>query len=162
MVQVGFGIGQGPNGPQMMPVIMPSQAPAEPESYESHLETPEGVYVKVTYHTKNKAAADRYADELAQRSGWKSLEKSPEQPMSLFSEVALSWVIALIAGFALPFIAVMGAEILRGAHYISRDSSEVVWNNLERIGIWTFVTAGITFTILAFTSRSSQDPHVQA
>lgn len=159
MAQIGFGIGQGPNGPQMIPVIMPSQAPAEPESYESHLETPEGVYVKITYNTKNKVMADRYADELAQKSGWRVLEKAPEAPMSLASEIGLSWMLAFIAAFVLPFVLIFGAEILRSAGYMNREWSDMAWNNAAKIGIWSFVGVGITFTTLSLLQRSTETQH---
>ena len=150
MTQIAFGVTQGPNGPQMTAMFIPTSGPpAQPTSYESHLETPEGVHVKLTYHTSNKAMADRYSDEIAQKSGWKVLEQEPEQPETLGSKIISAWVAAFLLPLMVSLVAFMLAMTLRVADYIGfNDVSDVV-SISARYGLWAFPILGFVFSGMA-------------
>jgi len=159
MAQLSYGVGVGPNGPQVMPIIIPD-GPSAPESYQSYLETPEGVFVEITYHTSNKAAADRYSDELAQKSGWKTLQESPKaEESSLALEILAAWLFAFMGAFLLPMGLFIGASILHSARYLSSDWPNLFWGNGARIGVWTFIAMGFILTSVAISSHSSTKKH---
>lgn len=160
MTQIAFGVTQGPNGPQMTTMFIPSpSAPAQPTSYESHLETPEGVHVKLTYHTSNKAMADRYSDEIAQKSGWKVLEQEPEQPETLASKIGTAWVAAFLLPLAIGFAAFMLAAGLHMADYIGFSDVNNVISMSARYGLWAFPILGFVFSGIAFFTHSSTKMH---
>lgn len=149
MTQIAFGITHGPNGPQMTTMLIPGVSAApEPSTYESHLETPEGVHVELIYHTNNKVMADRYSDEVAQKSGWKVLEnppEEPEEPASLLVDLFMGWVIVFVIIFFLAMLTMLGSTMFYAADFISRQLSDEVIK-------YTFAASIIAFPLMCFLS----------
>lgn len=162
MAQFGFGMTTGPNGPQIGPVMMITPStPAEPEAYETYMETPEGVCVKVTYHTANKVMADRYEDEILQKMGWKVISNPPAREMSKWQEVSLCWIFSFLAAFALPFFTFILVSILKSAGFVDRGAVDFIWDNGARIGIMTFFIVGFLLTILTLSCGDSKETQVE-
>lgn len=162
---IGFGITQGPNGPQMTTVWVPTpapSAPAEPESYESHLETPEGVHVRLTYFTKNKATADRLADEAGQKMGWKVLDKAPEPPAvpkTRGDAILEAWATAFVLDIVGMFAAFIIAFMFHMASYLSFNELTDWGSFIVRVGLWTFPFAGLFLSAVACFTHSSDKTH---
>lgn len=157
MTQIGFGLTQGPNGPQIAPVLMltPS-APSEPESYENHFETPEGVHIEVKYHTANKVQADRYSDELMQKTGWKVLEQAPKGPQTLGDKIGEAWLMALV----IPIITcIAGFFVITAFHMASYLTFREATDNMSqmvRYGLWAIPLLGFLLTGVAFITHGRE------
>jgi hypothetical protein len=160
MTQIAFGVTQGPNGPQMTTMFIPTpSAPEQPESYESHLETPEGVHVRLTYFTSNKVSADRYADEAASKLGWKVLEQAPPAPTTLMGKIGEAWLGALLIPVALVFVAFIVAFVFHMAGYLTFRDLEAVGSLAVRVGLWSFLPLGFVLTCVAIITHSSAKVH---
>lgn len=158
-MQVGVGMTPGPNGPQMGPVLLFTPDRTEPQSYESHLETPEGVHVKVTYNTSNKAMADRYADELAQKSGWKVLEQEPAAPQTLAEKIGEALLAGILIPIALVFAGFIVAFVFHMAGYLTFNGLENTGSLMVRIGIWSAIPIALILSGVAIFTHSSEKQH---
>lgn len=155
MTQIGFGLTQGPNGPQIAPVLMVTpSAPSEPESYENHFETPEGVHIHVTYKTPNKAQADRYSDELAQKMGWKVLESAPEGPATLASKIGEAWLIGFVAPVVLGLAGFFIVSLFHMAGYVTFSEASDIMGQIVRIGLWTMPLIALLLTGVALITHN--------
>lgn len=162
MTQIGFGISQGPMGPQMTPVIMMTpSAPSEPESYENHFETPEGVHIHVTYKTSNKVQADRYSDELSQKTGWKVLEQAPEGPKTLAGEIGEAWLMGLVIPVIAGFVGFVITVLFHMAGYITFNESTAYMSQIVRYGLWAMPLIALILTGVALIThgRNSSTDH---
>lgn len=144
----------------MTQIIMVNTPASPPTSYESHLETPEGIYVKLIYNTSNKASADRYADEAAQKLGWRVLETPPATSSSVWAELGGSWILAFSVPLIVGMVAFVGAIFLNMAKYIGFDTVDLVAEKAVRWGIWSVPIIGITLTVLTLLNASSRKKHV--
>jgi hypothetical protein len=162
MTQITFGMTTGPNGPQLIPVFIPSSGnTSAPESYEAYFETPERVHIKVIFNTNNKAMADRYADELAQKSGWKVVEhfQEPEKPASLAEDIAASWAIAVASSFALCFALFMITMVIHFAGYLTYSEVSTAVMLIVRFGLFTVPIMGLALSGVALFTHSSTKKH---
>lgn len=154
MTQIGFGLTQGPNGPQISPVLMMTpSAPSEPESYENYFETPEGVTIHVTYRTPNKVQSDRYSDELAQKMGWKVLESTPEGPKTLAGEIGEAWLAAVVIPIIVGFVGFLFVVALHMAGYLTFDGSTAYMSMIVRYGLWSIPLLGGLLTGVALITH---------
>lgn len=160
MSQIAFGVTQGPNGPQMTTMIIPTpSAPTPPQSYESYLETPEGVFVKIIYHTDNKPLADRYADHMDSVVGWKVLAAPVTPPESLMSKIGTAWAAAVAIPFFVGLAAFLFAMVAHMGNWISFDAVTETIGYSARYGLLAFPIIGLVLTGIAIFTHSSAKQH---
>lgn len=154
MTQIGFGLVPGANGVQVAPVMMlTSGGESHPEEYESNFETPEGVHVEVTFHTDNKSQSDRYADEMAQKMGWKVLQQAPEGPETLGSKIGTAWVGAVIMPVIAGFAGFLVITALHIAGYFTFNEATSNISQMVRIALLSVPLLGFLFTGVALITH---------
>lgn len=158
MTQIAFGMTQGPNGPQMTTMLIPTpMVPTPPQSYESHFESPEGVPVKVVYQTSDQTVANHIQQSLIEMmpSTWKHFEIPPATPATLWSKIGTAWSAAVGIPLVLGVAAFMLAFVAHMANYISFDDIETVIQWAAKLGLWSFPIIGIMGSAVAIFTHSS-------
>jgi hypothetical protein len=135
--------GMGPNG-QIGPVM--TLEPSEPTEYDGFFTTPEGVMIKLNMQTSNKALADQYCVDVAKAMQWQ-LGERPETTASFSGDILGVWSAAFIAAIALPILMLMTGMVFKSAGYMSYETSEWLYDNMAKAGIWTFVIVGLVLTV---------------
>lgn len=159
MTRLVFGPSIGSEGVQVGTMVVPSGT-ATPDSFNSFLETPEGVRIQVVWHTQNKATADRYEDDLIQRMGWKVSEMpAKDEPATLVDDLILAWMTALAIPCLLVFAALVIVFCLEMADFIHPLTSRVVFKNTMRFLVISIPIIGVTLSGVAFFTHSSAKKH---
>ena len=140
-------------------MVVPSGT-ATPDSFNSFLETPEGVHIQVTWHTQNKATADRYEDDLIQRMGWKVSEASVEDtPDSLLDDLVFAWLTAIVVPFALVFSVLVFTFFSELAEFIHPLTRRMVFIYAMKFLVISIPLMGVTLSGVAFFTHSSAKKH---
>jgi hypothetical protein len=135
--------GMGPNG-QIGPVM--TLEPSAPTEYDGFFSTPEGVLIKLNMQTGNKALADQYCVDVAKAMQWQICDR-PTAAGSLFSDLLTVWSAAFIAAIVIPILMLMTGMVFKSAGYMSYETSEWLYDNMAKAGIWTFGLVGLVLTV---------------